>query len=178
MPTCAGFTRHGSPYTYFSSDELHLGEISLECSRAGASAVALWATQRLLPLVRGGSFAAGLARCRQAALAWYEHLSRNAAWLTIMEPQLDIVCWAPRQATATQISSLSRRVYEAAANHDLHLALVEYPAELLQNHWPQVQFDRDVVSCLRSCFVKPEHLDWQDELRARLAAARADIDAA
>src|SRR5215213_398109 len=30
--------RHDSPYTYFTSDELHLGEISLECSRAGAAA--------------------------------------------------------------------------------------------------------------------------------------------
>ncbi len=32
---------HDSPYTYFTSDELHLGEISLECSRAGAAAAAL-----------------------------------------------------------------------------------------------------------------------------------------
>ena len=31
----AGSTPHDSPYTYFTSDELHLGEISLECSRAG-----------------------------------------------------------------------------------------------------------------------------------------------
>ena len=28
---------HDSPYTYFTSGELHLGEISLECSRAGAA---------------------------------------------------------------------------------------------------------------------------------------------
>jgi tyrosine decarboxylase/aspartate 1-decarboxylase len=34
--------KHDSPYTYFSSKDLHLGEISLECSRAGAAAVALW----------------------------------------------------------------------------------------------------------------------------------------
>ena len=37
-----------------SSNELHLGEISLECSRAGASAVALWATMQLMPLEAGG----------------------------------------------------------------------------------------------------------------------------
>src|SRR6267378_21802 len=42
--------KHDSPYTYFSSAELHLGEISLECSRPGAAAAALWATHRLLPL--------------------------------------------------------------------------------------------------------------------------------
>ena len=40
--------RHDSPYTYFTSEELHLGEISLECSRAGAAAVALWFTLKLL----------------------------------------------------------------------------------------------------------------------------------
>ena len=39
-PDVGRFYRHDSPYTYFSSDELHLGEISLECSRPGASAVA------------------------------------------------------------------------------------------------------------------------------------------
>src|SRR5258708_29284102 len=45
--------KHDSPYTYFSSAELHLGEISLECSRPVAASAALWATQRLLPLAKG-----------------------------------------------------------------------------------------------------------------------------
>ena len=61
-PAVGRFYKHDSPYTYFTSKELHLGEISLECSRAGAAAVALWATQRLLPLVPGGEFAQGLAK--------------------------------------------------------------------------------------------------------------------
>ena len=34
-PAVGRFYAHDSPYTYFTSDELHLGEISLECSRAG-----------------------------------------------------------------------------------------------------------------------------------------------
>ena len=46
---------HDSPYTYFTSDELHLGEITLECSRAGAAAVALWATLQVLPLTADGT---------------------------------------------------------------------------------------------------------------------------
>ena len=50
-PAVGRFYKHDSPYTYFTSHDLHLGEISLECSRAGASAVALWATQQLLPLI-------------------------------------------------------------------------------------------------------------------------------
>src|SRR6516162_3669486 len=67
-PEVGRFYKHDSPYTYFTSKELHLGEISLECSRAGAAAVALWATQRMLPLVPGGEFAYGLAMGRAAAL--------------------------------------------------------------------------------------------------------------
>ena len=48
-PDVGRFYLHDSPYTYFTSDDLHLGEISLECSRAGAAAAALWLTLRLLP---------------------------------------------------------------------------------------------------------------------------------
>ena len=47
-PVVGKLYRHDSPYTYFTSDDLHLGEISLECSRAGAAAVALWFTMQLL----------------------------------------------------------------------------------------------------------------------------------
>ena len=36
-PSAGRFYKHDSPYTYFSSAELHLGEISLECSRPGAA---------------------------------------------------------------------------------------------------------------------------------------------
>src|SRR5258708_5497052 len=64
-PSVGRFYKHDSPYTYFSSSDLHLGEISLECSRAGASAVALWATQQLLPLIRDGEFASGLRSSRE-----------------------------------------------------------------------------------------------------------------
>src|SRR6202158_663772 len=66
--------KHDDPYTYFSSAELHLGEISLECSRPGAAAAALWATQKLLPLKKGGEFARELELGRNAALALYEKL--------------------------------------------------------------------------------------------------------
>lgn len=54
-PSVGKFYKHASPYTYFSSTALHLGEISLECSRAGASAVALWATMQMFPLTRRGN---------------------------------------------------------------------------------------------------------------------------
>src|SRR5262249_31846244 len=70
-PAVGKFYKHDSPYTYFSSAELHLGEISLECSRPGAAAVALWATQKLFPLVKNGEFARRLSQSRSAALELY-----------------------------------------------------------------------------------------------------------
>ena len=82
---------HDSPYTYFTSPDLHLGEISLECSRAGASAAALWTTLRALPLTRGG-LGAGLADCRAAALRLAERLDADDRVELVVEPELDIVC--------------------------------------------------------------------------------------
>ena len=69
-PGVGRFYKHDSPYTYFTSDELHLGEISLECSRAGAAAGALWLTLQVLPLEAddglGPILAAGLRAARRA----------------------------------------------------------------------------------------------------------------
>lgn len=163
-PTVGHFYRHDSPYTYFSSDELHLGEISLECSRAGAAAVALWATQRLLPMERGSEFARNLERCRLAALTLYQRLLGDPRYLTIFPPELDIVLWAPRAATASAITELSRDYFKRAAAHNLHLALADLPAGLLQVYWKDVDFDRPTVTCLRSCLMKPEHLEWIDRI--------------
>jgi glutamate/tyrosine decarboxylase-like PLP-dependent enzyme len=163
-PRVGSIYKHDSPYTYFSSDELHLGEISLECSRAGASAVALWATMRLLPLEPGGEFARGLARGRGAALDIYARLERDPRTLTVMRPELDILVWAPAGARASDISARSAKHFEQAARAHLHLALMELPASLLKTHWPQVEFDCDNVTCLRSCLMKPEHDEWADTI--------------
>lgn len=163
-PGVGVFYRHDSPYTYFSSDELHLGEISLECSRPGAAAAALWATQRLLPMERGSEFARGLERSREAALSLYDRLREDPRYLTLFPPELDIVLWAPRAATASAISDLSRDYFKRAATLNLHLALADLPASLLKGYWKAVDFDRPTVTCLRSCLMKPEHLDWIDRI--------------
>jgi len=163
-PRVGSIYKHDSPYTYFSSNELHLGEISLECSRAGASAVALWATMRMLPLVAGGEFAQGLARGRAAALDLHHRLEKDPRFLTVMKPELDILVWAPAGNRASDISMHASRQFEQAARMQLHLALMELPAALLSAHWPSVDFDRDSVTCLRSCLMKPEHKSWIDAI--------------
>jgi tyrosine decarboxylase / aspartate 1-decarboxylase len=163
-PSVGTFYKHDSPYTYFSSSELHLGEISLECSRPGASAVALWATQKLLPMAPGGEFATGLAKSREAALAMYEKLAHDTRFLKIVEPELDIVIWAPKAERASDISRLSQGIFNAAARRNLHLAIFNYPAKLLKDVWSDVAFDQEQVTCLRSCLMKPEHRDWLERI--------------
>src|SRR5215468_5168563 len=117
--------RHDSPYTYFSSAELHLGEISLECSRPGASAAALWATQKLLPLERGGELARGLEKGREAALQFYRAVKDGEIFDAAFQPELDILCFVPRGGSLGEISAKSRRIFHAAAREGLHLAVAE-----------------------------------------------------
>ena len=135
-PAVGRFYRHDSPYTYFSSSELHLGEISLECSRAGASAAALWATMRLLPPEPGGAFARGLEGCREAALALHHALEADDRFAPLFTPELDIVVWAVRAATAGESSARARRLFDAAARLDLHLALATFPRSMRKVHVP------------------------------------------
>lgn len=167
--------KHDSPYTYFSSDELHLGEISLECSRPGASAVALWTTLQMLPLERGGAFASGLEAGRSAALALHAHLRDHDHFAPLTEPDLDIVVWAVRARTARESSTRARALFEAAARLDLHLALANVPRGLLETARPVTEWDSDTITCLRACVMKPEHQRWLPEVLDRLQ--RAQINA-
>jgi len=169
-PSVGRFYKHDSPYTYFSSSEVHLGEISLECSRPGAAAVALWATQKLLPLARGGEFARRLSDSRAAALALYEKLRSDARFVTTCAPELDIVVCAPRAACVSEASELSRRIFAEAARRNLHLALAELPVKLFDLA-AGTNRDRETITCLRSVLMKPEHRAWVDRIWEILDAA-------
>jgi len=166
--------KHESPYTYFTSEELHLGEISLECSRAGASAVALWSTQKLLPLVRNGEFAKGLESCREAALDLYERLRGDKRFITAFSPELDIVVFAPRAASVTEASLLARKVFDAAATRDLHLAVAELPTEFFAADMNGMKGDRPTLTCLRSVLMKPAHREWVGRIWGILAEATSE----
>lgn len=167
-PSVGRFYRHDSPYTYFTSDEMHLGEISLECSRPGASAVALWATMKLLPLERGGAFARSLEDCRKAALALESYLRTTKHFVPIFSPELDIVVWAVRSQSASEGSDRARKFFDLAAQHDLHLALAGFPRYMVEECGAIKIWDTDHVTCLRSCVMKSEHLTWMFEIISRL----------
>src|SRR6267143_1981527 len=170
-PEVGRLYKHDSPYTYFSSAELHLGEISLECSRPGAAAAALWATQRLLPLKKGGEFARGLECGRKAAMALFERLDADARFLTAFAPELDIVAFAPKAASVSDASVWSRKIFEAAAKRDLHLAVAELPVRFWERNLGPMKRDRDTMTCLRSVLMKPEHFDWVNRIWDLLSAS-------
>ena len=174
-PAAGRFYKHDSPYTYSSSAELHLGEISLECSRPGAAAAALWTTQKLLPLVHGGEFASGLEKSRAAAQALFEKLENDERFVTASAPELDIVIFAPRARSVSEASRVSRRIFDAAAKRNLHLAVAELPTEFWAANLGTMQRDRETMACLRSVLMKPEHLEWIPRIWDELSASTAEV---
>jgi tyrosine decarboxylase/aspartate 1-decarboxylase len=179
-PAVGRFYKHDSPYTYFTSKELHLGEISLECSRAGAAAVALWATQRLLPLTKDGAFADGLWKGRRAALDLDRRVRGDKRFeaLAAGAPQLDIVVWALHAADPRTDSEQARRVFDACARRGLHLALVQLPGSWFGLSSPVPISEgpgAPTLTCLRSVLMKREHEAWMDAIWERLSAACTEV---
>lgn len=169
-PANGRFYKHDSPFTYFSSDELHLGEISLECSRPGASAVALWATHRLLPPVNGSEFAQDLDHCLLAAREFRARLEASRSLRPLMHPDLDIVVYAVNAPDTGTASARAKQLFTLAAAENLHLALIELPAETLRTYAPEIRSTTDTVTCLRSVLMKPEHAEWLDPIMEILEA--------
>jgi glutamate/tyrosine decarboxylase-like PLP-dependent enzyme len=171
-PEVGRFYLHDSPYTYFTSDELHLGEISLECSRAGAAAAALWLTFQLLPPTPDG-LGRVLAAGRRAALDWARLLADSGRLELYQRPELDIVCYFP----ATSPPSLSA-IDEASARmladgmadpaHPVYLSTLRLTADAFARRHRGVAGDRDGARILRSVLMKPEAEDFVPELHSRV----------
>ncbi|MGH2409894.1 MAG: hypothetical protein ACRDGS_05925 [Chloroflexota bacterium] len=124
----------------------------------------MWATQRLLPLARGGPFAQGLSQGRAAALALHERVRADRRFMTAFPPELDIAVWAPRAARVSDASELARRIFAEAARRHLHLALAELPLKFFDLEAAGMERDRETITCLRSVLMKPEHDAWLDEI--------------
>ena len=172
-PSVGKMYKHESPFTYFSSAELHLGEISLECSRPGAAAVALWATQRLMPLQKNGEFSAGLDSCLNAAKDFHARLEGSEYFTPLMSPELDIVVYAVNAPTTTTSSERARNLFKKAADQGLHLALIKLPISLAGDWLPEIDADSETITCLRSVLMKPEHEQWSTRIIELLETAVA-----
>jgi glutamate/tyrosine decarboxylase-like PLP-dependent enzyme len=160
---------HDSPYTYFTSDELHLGEISLECSRAGAAAAALWATLRALPLGRAG-LGRHLAAARTAALHVAAALEDDDRTALVVEPETDIVCVLPAGASAAAASAAGERAFATLADDGWHVAKLRLRTDWLRRSHPEVVADAETTVALRCCLLKAGHAAVAGDLAAALAA--------
>ena len=121
-----------------------------------------------------GDFARDLGRCREAALAFHTRIDGDNRFLSPFPPELDIVNWAIRAGSVSEASTLARTVFDEAAKRDLHLAVAELPVAFFDLPEGMVP-DRETISCLRSVLMKPEHLDWIDEIWRLLDEATSTV---
>jgi glutamate/tyrosine decarboxylase-like PLP-dependent enzyme len=171
-PAVGRFYAHDSPYTYFTSAELHLGEISLECSRAGAAAAALWLTFKLLPPSTAG-LGQVLAACREAALDWSDSLAGSDLIRTYQRPELDIVSYFPvtEPASLSAIDRASARILTDGMNdraRPIFISTLTVTADAFTRRHPEITADRDRARILRSVLMKPESQTYVPWLHARI----------
>ncbi|HEX8298806.1 MAG TPA: aminotransferase class V-fold PLP-dependent enzyme, partial [Rubricoccaceae bacterium] len=176
-PAVGRHYRHDSPYTYFTSEALHLGEISLECSRPGAAAAALWLTLRALPLRAddglGPILAAGLRAARDLAT----RLDASERFHVWAPPTTDIVVYAPKTDAVSTTDAASGAIFEAGMTDPadpLFLSLYRLDAARLGRRWGLAP-DAPSARVLRSVLMKPEHepaVPWIASRLDRLADAR------
>ncbi|HXY43744.1 MAG TPA: aminotransferase class I/II-fold pyridoxal phosphate-dependent enzyme [Acidimicrobiales bacterium] len=182
-PGVARYYSHESPYTYFTGGGVgHLGEISLECSRAGAAAAAFWLTLRLFPLSPDG-LGRVLSATRRAAQSLASGID-SSQWLCLYQrPELDIVTYFSRRASslaAVDASSAQLLSGSMAAADAVFLSTLRVPARDMVRRHPRLASPAGTpdsghgVRLLRSVLMKPESEPYArvllDKLEARAAA--------
>ncbi len=170
-PGVGRFYVHDSPYTYFSSDELHLGEISLECSRAGASAAALWLTLQVLPLMSDG-LGQVLRATRRGALDWAARIEASDEFTLFQEPALDIVTYFPTRTRMSEIDAASSALFSDAAalplTEQVDLATYQVDENGFRARGHDVEGDTPRARIMRSTVMKPESADAIGEIETTL----------
>ncbi len=155
-----------SPYTYFSSDELHLGEISLECSRAGASAAAFWLTTEVFPLTREG-LGRVLRPGLRAARRMHERLEASDSLRSAQVPELDIVGYLTRATDVATVDADSAGIFDNLARctraDQWHVATYSMSMNDLERRGIALTGHQSRARILRSVLMKPEHEAVVDE---------------
>ncbi len=167
-PDVARFYHHDSPYTYFTESDLHLGEISLECSRPGAAAAALWLTLRVL---KPEGLREVLAANRRAALHWASLLSSSSELVLFQQPELDIVTYFPRRDTLSEVDRATATVLTDgmhAKEDPVYLSVLRMSAAAFAARGHEQEADTDGARVLRSVLMKPESEDRVPRLHRRV----------
>jgi glutamate/tyrosine decarboxylase-like PLP-dependent enzyme len=172
-PAVGRFYKHDSPYTYFTSNELHLGEIALDTSRAGAAAAGLWLTFQVLPPTPAG-LGEVIRPGRRAALRWADLINSSADLSLYQQPDLDIINFMPTADRLSDVDRLSKAVLHdgmtATPEHAVFVAAHGVAAEALAARGHRMAADVPKASILRSVLLKPESEKWVDYLNDRLGA--------
>ena len=154
------YYKHDSPYTYFASKDRHFGEIQLECSRAGASAAALWATLKVFPLDETG-LGAVILPGYNAAQKWHALLQESDILQPYQEPELDIITYLPRVKSMSELDRVSAAIFTMAADtakpQQTHLATYVVTAKQLESRGIFLEADIPSARIMRSVLMKPEH---------------------
>jgi glutamate/tyrosine decarboxylase-like PLP-dependent enzyme len=170
-PAVGRIYKHESPYTYFTSEELHLGEISLECSRAGAAAAALWLTLQVFPLRPEEGLGAMLGAGRRAARSWATLLAESELLSLHLQPELDIVTFFPAAERLSEIDARSAAILQAGMNDaddPTFLSVLSVDRGAFERLHPDLRIDADAARVLRSVLMKPEHELIVEELHQRV----------
>ncbi|WP_103027231.1 pyridoxal phosphate-dependent decarboxylase family protein [Salinibacter altiplanensis] len=173
-PAVGRLYQHDSPYTYFTSDDLHLGEISLECSRPGAAAGALWCTLKALPLAPDDGLGPILTACVQAARTWTEAVEATDALRVVAPPETDIVSYVPAttESSLSAVHEASQALFDTAMNDPddpIFTSVYQLSADALTSLHPSLTADRDEAAVLRSVLMKPGHETYAESLVERLS---------
>ena len=172
-PTVARFYVHDSPYTYFTSDDLHLGEISLECSRAGAAAGALWLTSRVFPFTPAG-LGAGLDASLRAARKWEAMLHASEQLELYQRADLSIVTYFPSSArSVSEVDSSAGALLDAGMYGDdpVFASVLRVEADELLARHPDLRRDADSARINRSVLMKPENEGYVETLHRLVEGA-------
>ena len=81
-----------------------------------------------------------------------------------MQGNLDIVVYAADADDTDTSSQRAAAIFDLAAEEQLHLALIELPASLVNRYAPGIAMTGETVTCLRSVLMKPEQVDWVDPI--------------
>ena len=166
------FYKHDSPYTYFASEDRHFGEIQLECSRAGASAAALWATLKVFPLTREG-LGEIVAPGRRAAKLWHSLIAGSDVLRPYQEPELDIIAYLPRAESMSELDRVSHGLFVKAAEpnrpQQTHLATYVVNNAQLATRGIEIKDDAQSARIMRSVLMKPEHESLVPEMHEHVS---------
>ncbi|OGU56961.1 MAG: hypothetical protein A2X64_05715 [Ignavibacteria bacterium GWF2_33_9] len=159
------FYKHDSPYTYFTSNELHLGEISVECSRAGAAAAALWFTHQIFPLKPSEGFGLIIQKTIDAANLFAQKIKQSSKYSLYLAPETNIVTYFPRAGNTSEISKKSEKIMLDLMNaNKLWIATLKVDSTQFAKNHPEVKVNSAATTILRSCIMKPEQFDWIEKI--------------